>query len=89
VNVQALPHSQRKGLIVADAVASSFWSAVEANQFGMTESQYAMQLQPITWRWKGEFSGAGLKVWPKEAIPALQLDGNHRWLRDGFGFKQK
>jgi len=78
--IRALPHEQRMGLQVADAVASSIFQGLEKNRFGHTEGRYATTLAPVIWRRKGKCRGYGLKIWPKEAEPKLELDGQHAWL---------
>lgn len=80
--IRALPHKQRMGLQIADAVASSVFQALERNPFGHTEDRYVRILKPVIWRRKGKWRGYGLKIWPKEAEPALDWDGQHAWLKD-------
>jgi len=79
--ILALPHEQRMGLQVADAVASSIFQGLEKNRFGHTEDRYARTLAPVIWRRKGKCRGYGLKIWPKEAEAKLELDGQHAWLK--------
>lgn len=62
-------HTQGKrlGLQLADAVASSYFYAVEPGSFGFTEDAYARLLQPVTYRREGLPWGYGIKLVPKEA----------------------
>ena len=78
--VMALTSGRRMGLQIADAVAGSFFYAVERTQYGFTEDRYARIVKPVVYRYKGKSEGYGLKIWPREAYDVLeeeQLD----WLR--------
>jgi hypothetical protein len=71
--VRAVQHSQMAGLQVADAVASSLFSAVNPNQFGDTESRYLLELKSTFYRHERRLLGYGLKFWP-EALATLQKE---------------
>ncbi len=79
--IYALPHKQRMGLQVADAIASSVFQGLEKNRFGYTEDRYIRTLTPIVWRQKGKHRGYGLKIWPREAEAKLELEGQHAWIK--------
>ncbi|MEX2185521.1 MAG: DUF3800 domain-containing protein [Pirellulales bacterium] len=83
--VRALPHRQLKGLWIADCVASSFYQGLELNAHGFTEGRYAATLRPIVWGKNDIFAGAGIKIYPREAMQVLDLDGQHEWLRIKYG----
>ena len=88
--VIAIPHKQRKGLWVADAVASGIWAGVEFNRLGFTEGRYATQLRRVIWKGRyGKCLGTGLKIWPTEAIQSLDLGNKHAWLQKEFGVNAK
>jgi hypothetical protein len=58
---------RRLGLQIADAVASSYFAAVEPDQYGFTEDGYLRLLAGKAYRWRGEVFGYGVKVFPPEA----------------------
>lgn len=64
--VSAVDHSRLAGLQIADAVASSFFYAVNVNRYGEVEDKYARILLPHCYRHKGTALGYGLKFWPEE-----------------------
>jgi hypothetical protein len=45
-SVSAVDHSKRAGLQIADAVASSFFYAVNVNRYGEIEDKYSRLLLP-------------------------------------------
>jgi len=57
---------KRMGLQIADAVASSYYFAVEKSSYGFTEESYAKLLLPIAYRHDGQFWGYGIKMAPRE-----------------------
>lgn len=59
---------ERKGLQIADAVASGILAAVEQNQYGYTEPRYIEMLKPIVYERGGNYLSYGLKFMPK--VPA-------------------
>lgn len=59
---------RRIGLQLADAVASSYFYAVEPSPYGLTEDAYARLLLPRAYRHQGtQVWGYGVKVMPREA----------------------
>ncbi len=65
-SVSAIDHRQLAGLQIADAVASSFYYAINVNRYGETEDKYAKILLPTCYRHKDSVLGYGLKFWPEE-----------------------
>jgi hypothetical protein len=65
-SVSAVDHSKRAGLQIADAVASSFFYAVNVNRYGEIEDKYSRLLLPACYRHKGSVLGYGLKFWPED-----------------------
>jgi hypothetical protein len=66
---------KRLGLQLADAIASSYFYAVEPSPYGLTEEAYARILFPRAYRSEnGEVWDYGIKLFPKEAV-ALQQAG--------------
>lgn len=61
----AKDHSTSASLQLADAIASSFASAVEPNPYGNCELRYAEILKPIAYQRKGNFLSYGVKMVPK------------------------
>lgn len=68
--IETYPHDQRRGLQVADLVASAFFYAVEPNRFGNAEDRYVREIRTRIFKWseKERRLGSGLKVWPSEAL---------------------
>lgn len=62
--VEAINHTKRAGLQIADGVAYSFQAAVEPSFYGDTESRYAKILKPITHNTNGRYLGIGIKPVP-------------------------
>ena len=54
------------GLQIADAVASSYYFAVEKSCYGFTEESYAKLLLPRAYRHDGQLWGYGIKMAPRE-----------------------
>lgn len=82
--VKAVQHAQMAGLQVADAVASSAFAAVNANQFGDTEDRYLFELLPVAYRHGGKLSGYGLKFWPTDIATLQTKDPRLRKLAGGL-----
>jgi hypothetical protein len=87
--VRALPHKARKGLWLADCVASGFFYGLEKNRFGFTEGRYAEMLRPVIWGRNQVYSGTGIKIYPKEALVVLDFENLHQWLTRSYGFCAK
>lgn len=81
--VQPVPHKQRRGLQLVDAIASSMFKGLQANPYGQTEGRYASILHPVTWKRKGQHMSYGVKVFPGNSC--LELSGGHSWVREAFG----
>ncbi|MCL4476242.1 MAG: DUF3800 domain-containing protein [Nitrospirae bacterium] len=64
--VSAVDHSRLAGLQIADAVASSFFFAVNVNRYGEVEGKYSRFLLPTCYRHRGVALGYGLKFWPED-----------------------
>jgi hypothetical protein len=79
--IQAHTAGKRVGLQLADAVASSFFYAVEASRLGFTESRYAEMLRPVVYQRNGRRLGYGLKFWPRDVDELIRSDDRFRWAR--------
>lgn len=64
--VSALSAGKRMGLQIADAIACSYFKAVEANPYGLTEESYARTILSRAYRYKAQVWGYGIKVMPRE-----------------------
>lgn len=84
--VSARNHDQLAGLQVADAVASSFFYAVQINRYGDVESRYATVLSPTIYRHKGSPHGYGLKFWPQDPKELLKTNPHLATFADGGVF---
>jgi hypothetical protein len=63
--VRSVAHSQLAGLQVADAVASSYFQAVNCGRLGVAEPRYSRILLKLAYRHnRTAVSGYGLKWWP-------------------------
>jgi hypothetical protein len=82
--VTAFSPGRRMGLQVADAVAGSFFYAVEPNRYGFTEDRYARMLRPIVYHYRGRYLGYGLKLWPREVETRLSSDERLTWIRSEY-----
>lgn len=77
--VKAINHEQLAGLQIADAVASSFFYAVNLNPYGEVEDRYVRLLADKIYRRRGIFEGYGVKFWPNdlaslaESLPHLEI----------------
>ena len=78
--ISAYTAGKRMGLQRADAVASSFFYAVQPSQYGYMEGRYARMLKPVVYRHEGQPLGYGLKFWPREADAVWQQDQQLDWL---------
>ncbi len=64
--VVALPHDQKSGLQIVDAVASGVYAAVTPNRFGQTEPAYAENMLPRFYRHNERLLGYGMKWYPND-----------------------
>lgn len=71
---------KRMGLQVADAVASSFFYAVEPSQYGYTENRYVRILKPTVYHREGHIIGYGVKFCPHEAHKILKAEELFGWV---------
>jgi hypothetical protein len=76
---------KRAGLQISDAVASGFFRAVEPSQHGFTEDRYVRMLRPIVYHRRGNYTGYGVKFWPREVDELLRSQERFRWVRDAYG----
>lgn len=83
--IQALDHSTRAGLQIADVVASALAAGIEPDAFGNCESRYAENLRPIVYRRGGNYLSYGFKLVPHPSEIVLTADQ----LRTIQLFKQK
>lgn len=77
--IKAFSASQKMGLQVADAIASSTFSALNRNDYGYTEDRYITTLSRGMYRHAGNLIGYGMKIWPFNEAEAIK-EGNFRWL---------
>lgn len=82
--VTSYTSGRRMGLQIADAVASSFYKAVEPSQYGFTEDRYARMLQPRVYHRQGRYFGYGLKFWPGEVGSRLTTAPEFCWVREVY-----
>jgi hypothetical protein len=65
--IAAYTPGRRMGLQIADAVASSYYFAVEPSEYGLTEEGYARLLLANAYHHEGENWGYGIQIMPGEA----------------------
>ncbi|HUT73818.1 MAG TPA: DUF3800 domain-containing protein [Armatimonadota bacterium] len=77
-----LKHEQRLPYVaeIADAVASSFYYAVQRTQHGFTEDRYARMPKPVVYHREGRYLGYGLKFWPREVDDVLKGEAAFEWV---------
>ncbi|WP_437828809.1 DUF3800 domain-containing protein [Sorangium sp. So ce1153] len=83
--IEAQPHAKRMGLQIADAVASSFYAALEP-KYGFIEDRYAKILQPVVYAYKypdgrEKQYNYGFKLWPREAEAVAESNKLLEWIR--------
>lgn len=78
--IKSYPASKRAGLQIADAVAGSFFFALEPRH-GFTEDRYAKMLKPVVYQRGGLYLGYGLKFWPRE-VDSKSKD--LEWVRSAY-----
>ncbi|MEA2600933.1 MAG: hypothetical protein QOF89_1925 [Acidobacteriota bacterium] len=86
--VQSLTSGRRKGLQIADAVASGFFKAVEPTEYGFTEDRYARILKPILFRSGSLYLGFGLQLWPNR-LGELMEEHGPTWVQEAFGGEEE
>jgi hypothetical protein len=82
--IAAYSAGKRMGLQLADAVASSFFYAVEPSQYGYTEDRYARMLKPVVWHRNGRYLGYGLKPWPREIDDIIKGRKSLAWIGEEY-----
>jgi hypothetical protein len=80
--VDSLPHDQRRGLQIVDAVASSYWYGLNPNVYGQTEDRYARILHPLAYARYGKYAAYGLKFFPAEVEELIRAEERFRWVRE-------
>jgi hypothetical protein len=69
--IEALDHSRRAALQIADAIASAFAGGIEINRYGNCEARYAEILKPVVYCRDSNYLSYGVKLVPP--IEELQL----------------
>lgn len=82
--VQAFTPGKQMGLQVADAVASAFYHAVQASQYGFAEDRYARMLRPVVYQYQGRYLGYGIKLWPGEVQARVSSDERLAWVKSEY-----
>ncbi|MCK4298510.1 MAG: DUF3800 domain-containing protein [Planctomycetes bacterium] len=82
--ITAYSAGRRMGLQIADAVAGSFFYAVETSRHGFTEDRYVRMLKPVVYQRRGQYEGYGLKFWPREVADLLRGGERFGWLRSEY-----
>lgn len=82
--VRAVNHDQLAGLQMADAVASSFYYAMNLNRYGEVEDKYARLIRPVCYRHKNVLLGYGLKFWPDDLDKLKSANPHLAWFADDF-----
>lgn len=82
--IVAYPPAERMGLQLADAVAGSFFYAVEPSAHGFTEDRYARMLKPVVYHSQERYLGYGIKLWPRETDALVAEGGRFAWIRDAY-----
>jgi hypothetical protein len=81
--VQAIDHGKLAGLQLADAVASSFFYAVNPSRYREIEDKYATLLLPKCYRHDGILIGYGLKFWPDDFQKLLKANPHFAMFDEG------
>jgi hypothetical protein len=79
--IEAYTAGRRMGLQIADAVASSFYYALQPSQYGFIEDRYARMLKPVIYHHKGKSMGYGIKFWPGEVKALVSNIERYEWIR--------
>lgn len=66
LRIQAIDHSKMSGLQAVDSIASGFFSALNFNRYGETETSYLLHLKKVIYHHKNIKIGYGLKFWPED-----------------------
>jgi hypothetical protein len=81
--VYALSPGRRAGLQIADAVAGSFYQAVQQSRYGFVEPRYARMLKPVVYSYRATYLGYGLKFWPRD-MGALLEEERYQWIAEEY-----
>jgi hypothetical protein len=79
--------TKRMGLQLADAVASSFFYAVQLDKYGFAEDRYVRMLRPVMIQNEGHYRDFGVKFCPRDDDPELGKAAHMVWLKESYGFK--
>lgn len=79
--VVSIPHDQRRGLQMVDAIASSYFQALNPNRFGDTEDRYARIIHPLVFAPFGKYRSYGLKFFPGAVERLLMKEERFAWVR--------
>jgi hypothetical protein len=82
--IEAYPPGRRMGLQIADAVAGSFFYAVQPSQHGFTENRYARILKPVVYHRQGQYQGYGIKFWPREVDEMVKSEERLAWVQEAY-----
>lgn len=82
--IESFTPGKRMGLQIADAIASSFYYALENSPYGFTEDRYARMLKPVVYHRKSRYIGYGLKFWPSEGENATSSDKKFLWIKEVY-----
>lgn len=83
-SIYAYSPGKLMGLQIADAVASSFYYAVQPSRYDYTEHRYACMLKPVVYHRQGRYVGYGLKFWPRELDEMLVDDERLKWVKENY-----
>lgn len=72
--IEALDHSKRAGLQLADTIASAVANGIEPDRYGNCECRYAELLKPIIYHRNQNYLSYGLKFLPRHEEIALTAD---------------
>lgn len=82
--ISAYSAGRRMGLQISDAVASSFFYAVQPSRYGFREDRYARMLKPVVYHDRGRYHGYGVKFWPREVEEMVGRDDGFTSFREVF-----
>jgi len=84
--IKAYSSSQRMGLQVADAIATSAFYALNKTGYGFTEDKYVSILLRGMYKHQGKLLGYGLKLWPLKDEEVLN-DIKYKWIPENVHSK--
>jgi len=86
--VEAIDHSKRAGLQIADCIASAFRMAVDPDEFSNCECRYAYELKPICYKRVRNYLSYGVKPLPPLNATS-NLSTQQRQFFTYFGLRSK